>query len=116
MLGITNTSQINASGKKLIQDLLSKKGMSSRAIREAGAHLVIHPKSISQVTIRMTANLKPKPSGGTGPLALDWWSPEATLADIIACVDLFSKRVWLFRKEEFFNCAQQYSSAMQFKD
>ena len=58
----------------------------------------------------MKANLKPKPGGGKGRAALDWWVPVASPADLFALVDISTKRVWLFTRDELAAHAQQESN------
>lgn len=55
----------------------------------------------------MKTNKKPKPSGGKGPLALDWTVTVKSTAQLIASVDLESERVWICKFAEFARSAQQ---------
>ncbi|MBW2618941.1 MAG: hypothetical protein JRC92_08710, partial [Deltaproteobacteria bacterium] len=76
-----------------------------------GIDLVAYsPKTSRPFTIQVKTNLKPKPGGGKGKLSLDWWIPQKTPAQLIALVDLSSKRFWLLTKEEVASLAQQKPS------
>ncbi len=78
---------------------------------DAGIDLVAYnAKSRRAVTIQVKANERPKPGGGKGKLALDWWLSESNPAELIALVDLSELRVWLFTPSEFAEHAQQSSS------
>jgi len=77
---------------------------------DAGIDLVaFNPSSKRAVTIQAKANEQPKRGGGKGRPALDWWVPVDCPADLIACVDLSTERVWLFTLEELASLAQQKS-------
>jgi hypothetical protein len=60
------------------------------------------------MTIQVKSNLKPKPGGGKGKPALDWWIEDGTPANLIALTDLSTLRVWLFRLAEVRQLAQQH--------
>ncbi len=62
------------------------------------------------VTIQVKSNWKPKPGGGKGKKALDWWIRDDSPADILAFVNLEWNRVWLVKKSEVAAIAQQHSS------
>ncbi|MFP5236651.1 MAG: hypothetical protein ACLGSD_12180 [Acidobacteriota bacterium] len=57
-------------------------------------------------TIQVKNNLAPKPGGGKGAPAIDWWVSEDCPAEFFAFVDLSSRRVWLFTKQELVTAAQ----------
>lgn len=59
------------------------------------------------IPIQVKTNLKPKPGGGKGKLALDWWVPDNSPAALFALVDVSEKRVWIFTREEMKVKAQQ---------
>jgi hypothetical protein len=61
-------------------------------------------------TIQVKTNLKAKQGGGRGKLALDWWVPEDSPAQLITLVDLSTLRIWLFNHHELVKVAQQRSS------
>jgi len=78
---------------------------------DTGVDLVAYsPKLAQAITIQIKTNLHAKLSGGKGKEALDWWVPESVPAALIALVDLSSEKVWLFKREELFELAQQKSS------
>jgi hypothetical protein len=59
-----------------------------------GIDLVAYsPISKLPSTIQVKANLKPKPGGGKGKEALDWWLSENSLAEFVALVDLSEARI-----------------------
>ncbi|MEG5251323.1 hypothetical protein QUB67_34955 [Microcoleus sp. ARI1-A1] len=75
---------------------------------DSGIDLVAYsPAQQLAHTIQVKANLKPKPGGGAGSLALDWWIPEDCPAEWVALVDLSSQGVWLFTLDEILKHAQQ---------
>jgi hypothetical protein len=78
---------------------------------DTGIDLVAYsPSRALPVTIQVKTNLKPKPGGGKGKLALDWWVPDTTPAELVALTDLSTEKVWLFTLEELRFHAQQRSS------
>jgi hypothetical protein len=107
-----STAQIGKCGEMLVQYRLLLLGIESAPMStDTGIDLVVYsPELASATTVQVKTNLRPKPGGGKGKDALDWWIPESTPADIVALVDLSSERVWLFRKEELMELAQQRSS------
>ncbi len=78
---------------------------------DAGIDLVAF-SSVTQraITIQVKANDAPKPGGGRGRLALDWWIAESCPAEIAAFVDLSTESVWLFAMTEMATIAQQRSN------
>ena len=78
---------------------------------DVGVDLVAYsPKLHDAITIQVKTNLKPKPGGGKGKDALDWWVSEKCPASLIALVDLKTEKVWLLKREEIEQHAQQRSS------
>ncbi len=78
---------------------------------DAGIDLVVfNPSTTSAVTVQVKANEAPKPGGGKGKLALDWWIPHDCPADLVAVADLSTNQVWLFKTTEMNTIAQQSSS------
>jgi hypothetical protein len=45
---------------------------------------------------------------GKGKLALDWWIPDNSPAQLIALTDLSTERIWLFKLNEIYDLAQQH--------
>ena len=107
-----NSQQIGRAGELLVQFLLLREGVESSPLTtDAGIDLVAFaPRLGGAVTIQVKTNERPKPGGGRGKLALDWWLSDTSPADYIACVDLSVARVWLFSRREFQAAAQQHSS------
>jgi len=71
---------------------------SSPLTTDSGIDLVAYSgKNQDAVTIQVKTNLKPKPGGGKGKLAIDWWIPVESPADLFALVDLEKNRVWLVK-------------------
>jgi hypothetical protein len=75
---------------------------------DSGIDLVAYSgKNKDAVTIQVKTNLKAKPGGGKGKLALDWWVPDESPADLFAFVDLEKNRVWFVKTSELPKLAQQ---------
>lgn len=104
------TAQIGRCGELLVQYALLLRGIDSAPMStDSGVDLVAYsPRMEAALTIQVKANLKPKPSGGKGKDALDWWVPDDFRAQLIALVDLSTQRIWMFRVEEIATVAQQH--------
>jgi hypothetical protein len=75
---------------------------------DSGIDLVAYSgKKKVAVTIQVKTNLIAKPGGGKGKLALDWWAPDESPADLFAFVDLEKNRVWFVKTSELPKLAQQ---------
>jgi len=107
-----NKQQIGKCGELLVQyKLLLNRVESAHLTTDSGIDLVAYsPKTKESITIQVKANLKAKPGGGRGKLALDWRVPEDSPADLVALADLSTNRVWLLNMEEISEFAQQHSS------
>ena len=105
-------AQIGRCGELLVQYRLLLRGVESAPMStDSGVDLVAYaPFAPEPVTIQVKTNLKAKPSGGKGKVALDWWIAEASPARLFALVDLSFERVWIFSRDELAACAQQRSS------
>ncbi len=106
-----STAQIGRCGELLVQYELLLRGIESASLStDAGVDLVAYaPKAHEAQTIQVKSNHKAKPSGGKGKAALDWWIAQDNPAQLVALVDLSSKRLWVFMKEEIAVLAQQHS-------
>lgn len=104
-----STAQIGASGVLLIQYRLLKCGIESAPMTtDAGIDLVVYsPKLKEALTVQVKTCLKPKPAGGSGRLALDWWLPSTSPARLVGCVNLEGDEAWIFHHCEFQAKAQQ---------
>src|SRR5688500_18380489 len=109
---VLSTAQIGKCGELLVQYRLLLVGIESAPMStDTGVDLVAYsPRLARAITIQIKANLKAKPGGGKGKAALDWWVAEDVPAALVALVDLSSEKVWLFKKEELGELAQQRSS------
>ena len=107
-----STAQIGKCGELLVQYRLLLLGVESAPMStDTGIDLVAYSSIRAQpVTVQVKTNLKPKPGGGKGKLALDWWVPETTPAAFVALADLSTEKVWLFTPQELQAHAQQRSS------
>jgi hypothetical protein len=77
---------------------------------DIGVDLVAYSrKGAHPVTIQVKTNLRPKPGGGRGKMALDWWISETSPAKAVALVDLETQRVWLFLQSVLTTITQQRS-------
>jgi len=105
-------SQIGRCGELLVQYRLLLRGVESAPMTtDAGIDLVAYAPSVERpFSIQVKTNLKPKPGGGKGKSALDWWVAESTPAQLVALVDLATMKIWLLLREELATLAQQKSS------
>jgi hypothetical protein len=106
------TQQIGKLGELLVQYKLLQCGIESAHLTtDAGIDLVAYSSgSQAPQTIQVKTNLKAKPGGGKGALALDWWFPQTSPAQLIALVDIAEERVWLFTHAVAASLAQQMSN------
>lgn len=105
-----STAKIGRCGELLVQYELLRLGIESAPMTtDAGIDLVVYsPRMPNPVTIQVKTNLKPKPGGGRGKSALDWWIPDAGPAELVALVDLSERRIWLVKLGEVPLLAQQH--------
>ena len=106
------TAQIGKSGELLVQYRLLLLGIESAPMStDTGVDLVAYSPRLAQaITIQIKTNLRAKPGGGKGNAALDWWVSASVPATLVALVDLSEERVWLFKREELIELAQQKPS------
>lgn len=106
------TQQIGKLGELLVQYRLLSFGIeSARLTTDSGIDLVAYsPNREMAFTIQIKTNLQPKPGGGKGKAALDWWVPQDSPAELFAFVDVSENRVWLFSQPELEKHAQQKSN------
>lgn len=111
-LAIRTTAQIGRCGELLVQYRLLKHGIDSAPMTtDAGIDLVAYaPISHKAMTIQVKANLRPKPGGGRGQMALGWRVDENCPANLVAFVDLALDQVWLLSQAELAEHAQQQSN------
>lgn len=104
--------QIGKCGELLVQLELLKRGVESAPMTtDAGIDLVaFSTRGRKAITIQVKTNERPKPGGGTGRLALDWWVPVDSPADLVAFADMSSSSIWLMSMRELEKYAQQQSS------
>lgn len=104
-----STQQIGKLGELLVQYRLLLIGIESAHLTtDSGIDLVAYSHSRKEaITIQVKTNLKPKPGGGKGKLALDWWVPDNSPAEIFALVDVSENRIWVFTRDEMKAKAQQ---------
>jgi hypothetical protein len=78
---------------------------------DTGVDLVAYSETRGRpFTIQVKTNFAPKPGGGKGAPALDWWVSEDCPAEIYAFADVSSRRVWLLTQQELVSKAQQRSN------
>ena len=106
------TAQIGKCGELLVQYRLLLLGVESAPLStDSGIDLVAYAAARPlPLTIQVKTNLKPKPGGGVGKAALDWWVSETSPAQYIALVDLSTEKVWSFSQHQLAAAAQQNSS------
>lgn len=104
--------QIGKLGELLVQYRLLSFGIESAHLTtDSGIDIVAYsPNRKAAFTIQVKTNLKPKPGGGKGKAALDWWAPQDSPAELFAFVDVSENRVWLFDQSELKRYAQQQSN------
>jgi hypothetical protein len=105
-------AQIGRCGELFVQFCLLRQGIESSLLTtDTGIDLVAYaPRQHRAVTVQVKTNLAPKPGGGKGKRALDWWADDRPKADVFAFVDLDSRRIWLLEASELPAVAQQHSS------
>jgi hypothetical protein len=106
------TQQIGRLGELLVQYELLRQGIDSAPMTtDSGIDLVAYSADKKRsFTIQVKTNLAPKPGGGKGSPAIDWWIDENCPAELIAFADVSTRRVWLFTSQELASKAQQRSS------
>ena len=111
-IGRLTTQQIGRLGELLVQYELLRLGIDSAPMTtDAGIDLVAYsPDKKSSFTIQVKANLAPKPGGGKGAAAIDWWVDEDCPAEWMAFADISTRRVWLLTRQELDSAAQQRSN------
>jgi hypothetical protein len=78
---------------------------------DSGIDLVAYsPDKKRAFTIQVKTNLAPKPGGGKGSAAIDWWVSEDCPAEWFAFADISTRRVWLLTRPELVSAAQQRSN------
>lgn len=107
-----STQQIGKLGELLVQYRFLSFGIESASLTtDSGIDLVAYANSRNTAfTIQVKTNLKPKPGGGKGKAALDWWVPENSPAELFALVDVSTNTVWIFTRSQIAAHAQQRSS------
>ena len=106
------TQQIGRLGELLVQYELLRHGIDSAPMTtDTGIDLVAYsPDKKASFTIQVKANLEPKPGGGKGSAAIDWWVDEDCPAEWLFFVDISTRRLWVFTREELASAAQQRSN------
>ena len=106
------TQHIGRLGELLVQYELLRHGIDSAPMTtDTGIDLVAYsPDKKASFTIQVKANLAPKPGGGKGSAAIDWWVDEDCPAEWIAFADISTRRVWMLTREELDSAAQQRSN------
>lgn len=104
-------AQIGKCGELLVQYRLLLCGIESAPMStDTGVDLVaFSPIDGDARTIQVKTNHKPKPGGGSGKVALDWWLREDSPAELVAFVDLSCEQIWLMAHSEVGEVAQQCS-------
>ena len=104
-----STRQINEHGRELVQSAFILSGIEFTVSTEPGTDFVAYSRRHQRpLTLKVTANEKPKPAGGVGRPHLDWWVPDDSAVDVFALVDLQSRRVWLVEASVIASIAQQH--------
>lgn len=106
-----STAQIGRCGELLVQYRLLLLGIESAPMStDTGIDLVAYsPSQKHPITIQVKTNLKPKPAGGKGQDAIDWWLAANSPAELVAFVNLEEQAVWVMTHAEVQEYAQQKS-------
>ncbi len=106
------TQQIGRLGELLVQYELLRHGIDSAPMTtDSGIDLVAYsPGKKTSFTIQVKTNLAPKPGGGKGAAAIDWWVSEDCPAEWIAFADISTRRLWMLSRQELDSAAQQRSN------
>ncbi len=109
LLSANDKQKIGRAGELLTQYKLLKYGIdSSLMTTDNGIDLVAFPPSRNTpMTIQVKTNLKPKPGGGKGKLALEWRMKRHPEVDFFALVNMEADEVWLFSYDEMVEYSQQ---------
>ena len=111
------TQHIGAAGELLVQYRFLKHDVdSARLTTDAGVDLVAYSPTDGQATtIQVKTVRQASPAGGRAgaPLAVGWWFPHATKAELLAFVLLETDDVWLFTLDEARDLAQQHNDRGQ---
>ena len=104
------TQQIGKCGELIVQFRLLRHGIESASLTtDSGIDLVAFSnKKKDAMTIQVKTNEKPKPGGGKGKYAVDWWARDDSPADLFAFVELEKQRVWLIETKALPEVAQQH--------
>jgi len=104
------TQQIGKCGELLVQYYLLLNGVESAPMTtDSGIDLVAYSKLGNRAyTIQVKTNLKPKPGGGKGRLAIDWWVKEDSTTDLFAFVELETKGIWIIENKEIPKLSKQH--------
>ena len=107
-----STQQIGRLGELLVQFELLRCGIESAPMTtDAGVDLVAYSEIKGRsFTVQVKTVLRPKPGGGKGSQAIDWWVSEDCPAELYAFADISTRRAWLLTKQELTSAAQQRSS------
>ena len=103
--------EISDQGQALVRERLTKLRYSVLAAgRPSVGHFLVSGEDGDRTrSVWVSANLKPKPAGGGGPPGLNWHLWRNVKADVIALVDLSTKRVWLLERREVERTTQQHN-------
>ena len=104
-----SNAQIGKCGELLVQYQLLLRGIESAPMStDTGIDLVTYSPNLPHpITVQVKTNLQPKPGGGKGKLALDWWVPSDSPAHYVALADLSTESVWFMSLAELKIHAQQ---------
>ncbi|MBT1669186.1 hypothetical protein KK092_07315 [Curtobacterium flaccumfaciens pv. flaccumfaciens] len=107
-----NPLHIGAGGELLVQYQLLKLGIdSARMTTDAGIDLVVYtPGARTATTVQVKTVDRATPAGGgNGKMAIGWYFPHETPAELLAFVLLERDLAWLFTADEARATAQQHS-------
>lgn len=105
-----NTRQIADAGVALVKSKLLRLGIHASVATDHWTELWVDEQRLGgRSVVRVTTNERPKPGGGKGALAVDWWVKDDIAANAVAFVDLSTESVWLMTTAEVAALAQQRS-------
>lgn len=107
---LLKTAQIGRLGELLVQMKLLENGIDSAPTTTDSGIDLLALGPVGTRSIQVKTNLRPKPSGGVGRDAVDWWiqfKGQTPQLDLVAFVRYDTQQVWLMTEQEVRTNSQQ---------